>query len=83
MSVRGQPRRLSDLGMSASPPTPDYRCDAAKRRFGPATDLCAAAKKSSHYSITELAATSRAGGTVSPSAFEVLRLMIIKNLTGI
>jgi hypothetical protein len=23
MSVAGQPRRLSDLGMSASPPTPD------------------------------------------------------------
>jgi hypothetical protein len=39
MSATGQPRRLSDLGMSASPPTPDYRCDAAKRRFGPKTEL--------------------------------------------
>jgi hypothetical protein len=29
----GQPPRLSDVGMSASPPTPDVWCDAAKRRF--------------------------------------------------
>jgi hypothetical protein len=39
MSATGQPRRLSDLGMSVSPPTPDYRCDAAKRRFGPISDI--------------------------------------------
>ena len=37
--AKGQPRRLSDLGMSASPPTPDYRCGAAKRRFAPIADI--------------------------------------------
>ena len=31
----GQPRRLSDIGMSASPPTTDVSLDAANRRFGP------------------------------------------------
>jgi hypothetical protein len=35
MSQMGQTRRLSCLGMSASPPTPDVPCEATNRRFGP------------------------------------------------
>jgi hypothetical protein len=30
---------LNDVGMSASPPTPDVWFDAANRRFGPARDI--------------------------------------------
>jgi hypothetical protein len=35
----GQSRRLSDIGMSASPPTTDVSLDAANRRFGPIGDI--------------------------------------------
>ena len=38
LSGSGQPRRLSNLGMSASTRLRTYRCNAANRRFGPCVD---------------------------------------------
>ena len=37
MSQLGQKRRLSDVGMSASPRLRTYDCDAPNRRLGPLT----------------------------------------------
>ena len=39
MSLVGQSRRLSDVGMSASPQLRTYHSDVANRRFGPISEV--------------------------------------------
>src|SRR5262249_13344009 len=50
-------------------------------RFGPKADSCDAANND-RYSITSSARVSSDGGTVRPSAFAVLRLIVNSNLVG-
>ena len=62
----------------------NHRCGLLKVRFPPHSDriadiqtgrLCAKRRHRPGYSMTSLAAASRLGGTVRPSAFAVLRLI--------
>jgi hypothetical protein len=59
-------------------PQSDRDSDLPGGRYVPAADICNAAN--SPYSMISSAATSRPGGTATPSAFAVLRLMIVSNL---
>ena len=76
MSQSGQSRRLSDLGMSASPRLRTYGCDVAKRRFGPLSDI--AAQLLDHL----VGACQHASGTVTLIALAVLRFITNSNLVG-
>ena len=64
---------------SALTSTPDISLQRTKCREGPATDI---AHAGAAHSITSSAVASSDGGTPSPSAFAVLRLMISSNLVG-
>jgi len=66
--------------MSALPPKADIVGRNGDVRFVPKADICAAAN--SRYSITSSARASSGCGTVSPSAFAVLRLIINSYFVG-
>src|SRR5258708_38564756 len=64
------------LGMSAAPPIAPkiVHCSDSTKS---AKSGCEQSQQGSSYSITSSAATSSAGGTVRPSAFSGLMLMIV------
>ena len=77
----GSVNRLDRRGTSASPRKRTSRRASGDVRFVPKGDICTAAKWR-FYSITSSAVICIINGSVSPSAFAVLRLMINSNLVG-
>src|SRR5438874_23858 len=82
MSGLGQTRSSSrDRARSAVPPTADKRRLHQHVGFVPTTDSCAAANRTLIW-ITSSALAKSVGGTTSPSAFSVLRLIADSHFVG-